>query len=151
MSIPNGSWATCLQFVVPIAESSLKWVGAGGHSVGPTALWWCINNNKSNRSRGNCKSYNLLSSYKPDNRHCLALDTKESVCNAGDGVQSLGQEDPLEKEWQPTPVFLPGESHRQRSLVGYSLWGHKELGATERLTLSLAWLAVWLTSFCVCM
>ena len=39
-------------------------------------------------------------------------------------VQSLGREDPLEKEWQPTPVFLPGESRGQRSLVGYSPWGH---------------------------
>ena len=29
------------------------------------------------------------------------------------------------------PVFLPGESHGQRSLLGYSLWGHKELGTTE--------------------
>ena len=36
-------------------------------------------------------------------------------------VQSLGQEDPLEKEWQPTPVLLPGKSHGRRSLVGYSL------------------------------
>ena len=33
----------------------------------------------------------------------------------------------LEKEWQPTPVFLPGKSHGQRSLAGYSPWGHKEL------------------------
>ena len=32
---------------------------------------------------------------------------------------------------QPTPVFLPGESHGQRSLVGYSLWGHKESDTTE--------------------
>ena len=32
--------------------------------------------------------------------------------------QSLGQEDPLEKQRLPTPVFLPGESHRQESLVG---------------------------------
>ena len=35
-------------------------------------------------------------------------------------VQSLGWEDPLEKERQPTPVFLPGESHGQKNLVGYS-------------------------------
>ena len=35
-------------------------------------------------------------------------------------VRSLGQEDPLEKEWQPIPVFLPGKSHRQRRLAGYS-------------------------------
>jgi len=32
-----------------------------------------------------------------------------------------------------TPVFLPGKSHEQRSLVGYSPWGHKELDTTERL------------------
>ena len=40
-------------------------------------------------------------------------------------VQPLGGEDPLEKGWQPTPVVLPGESHGQRSLVGYSPWGCK--------------------------
>ena len=34
-------------------------------------------------------------------------------------------------EWQPTPVFLPGESHGQRSLVGYSPQGCKELDMTE--------------------
>ena len=33
--------------------------------------------------------------------------------------------------WLPTPVFLPGESHGQRSLAGYSPWGHKELDMTE--------------------
>ena len=37
------------------------------------------------------------------------------------------------RKWQPTPLFLPGESHGQRSLVGYSPWGHKELDTTERL------------------
>ena len=46
-------------------------------------------------------------------------------------VQSLGQEDPLEMEWQPTPVFLPGEFHGQMSLVGYSPWGGKESDMTE--------------------
>ena len=39
-----------------------------------------------------------------------------------------------EKEWLPTPVFLPGESHGQRSLVGYSPWGHKGSDTTEQLT-----------------
>ena len=33
---------------------------------------------------------------------------------------------PWQRAWQPTPVFLPGEFHGQRSLVGYSPWGHKE-------------------------
>ena len=36
---------------------------------------------------------------------------------------------------QPTPVFLPGEFHGQRSLEGYSPWGHKDLDTTEQLTL----------------
>ena len=46
-------------------------------------------------------------------------------------VRSLGREDPWEREWQPTPVFLPGELHGQRSLVGSNPWGHKELDTTE--------------------
>ena len=37
------------------------------------------------------------------------------------------------RKWQPTPVFLPGESHGQRSLVGCSPWGCKGLDTTERL------------------
>jgi len=41
------------------------------------------------------------------------------------------------REWLPTPVFLPGESHGQRSLVGYSPRGCKESDTTEQLTLSL--------------
>ena len=38
---------------------------------------------------------------------------------------------PWRRKWQPTPVFLPGQSHGQRSLVGCSLWDHKELDMTE--------------------
>ena len=45
--------------------------------------------------------------------------------------QSLGQEDSWRRRWQPTPVFLPGKSRGQRSLVGYSPWGCKELHMTE--------------------
>ena len=37
-------------------------------------------------------------------------------------------------KWQPTPVSLPGKPHRQRSLVGYSPWGHRKSDTTERLT-----------------
>ena len=43
---------------------------------------------------------------------------------------------PWTRKWQPTPLFLPGELHGQRNLVGYSPWSHKELDMTERLTLS---------------
>ena len=37
------------------------------------------------------------------------------------------------RQWQPTPVLLPGKSHGQRSLVGYSPWGHEHLDRTEQL------------------
>ena len=46
-------------------------------------------------------------------------------------VRSLGREDPREEGMAPTPVFLPGESHGQRSLVGYSLCSGKESATTK--------------------
>ena len=46
-------------------------------------------------------------------------------------VLSLVWEDALEKGMATTPVFWPGESHGQRSLAGYSPWGHKESDTTE--------------------
>ena len=44
---------------------------------------------------------------------------------------------PWRRKWQPTLVFLPGESHGQRSQWGCSPWGRKELDTTEQLTLPL--------------
>ena len=38
---------------------------------------------------------------------------------------------PWRRKWLPTPIFLPGEFHGQKSLVGYSPWCHKELDTTE--------------------
>ena len=46
-------------------------------------------------------------------------------------IQSLGPEDLLEEDVATHPVFLPGESYGQRSLVSYSPWGRKELDMTE--------------------
>ena len=52
-------------------------------------------------------------------------------------VRALVWEDLLEKEMaillSNSPVLLPGKSHGQRNLVGYSLWGRKESDTTERL------------------
>ena len=48
-------------------------------------------------------------------------------------VCSLSQKTPWRREWLPTPVSLPGESHGQRNLAGYSPWGCKESDTTERL------------------
>ena len=60
-------------------------------------------------------------------------DDKESACSAGDlgSIPGLGRS-PGMQGWQPTPVFLPGEPHGQRSLAGYSeCTGRKESDATE--------------------
>ena len=46
-------------------------------------------------------------------------------------AQSLGCKIPRRRRWQPTSVLLPGKSHRQGSLVGYSPWGCKESDRTE--------------------
>ena len=53
-------------------------------------------------------------------------------------VRSLVWEDPLEKEMATHSSILAWRIHGQRSLVGYSPWGHKESDMTERLTLSLS-------------
>ena len=60
---------------------------------------------------------------------------KNPPANAGDvrdvsSIPELGRS-PGEGHRRSTPVFLPGESHGQRSLAGYSPWGRKELGTTE--------------------
>ena len=46
-------------------------------------------------------------------------------------VQSLGRKDPLEKETATQSIFLPGKSHGEKNLVGYSPLGRKELDTTE--------------------
>ena len=46
-------------------------------------------------------------------------------------VQSLVGKIPWRRAWQPIPVFLPGKSHGQRSLAGYSPWGGKESDTAE--------------------
>ena len=62
-------------------------------------------------------------------------DSKASVCNVRQsGFNPWVGKIPWRRKWQPTPVFLPGESHGQRDLVSYSLWGHKESDTTEWLT-----------------
>ena len=63
-------------------------------------------------------------------------DGKESICLwcRRPGFDPWLGKIPWRMAWQPTPVFLPGESHRQRSLVGYSPWGHNESDTTERLS-----------------
>ena len=49
-------------------------------------------------------------------------DGKESVCSSGPGFNPWVGKIPWRRKWQPSPVFLPGESHGQRNLEGYSPW-----------------------------
>jgi hypothetical protein len=62
---------------------------------------------------------------------------KNLPTNAGDvgdtGFVSWVGKIPWKRKWQFAPVFLPGKSYGQRSLAGYSPWGHKESDSTEQL------------------
>ena len=63
------------------------------------------------------------------------LNNKESTCNAGHSghmgwIPGLGWKDPQRRKWQCALAFLPRKSHGQRSLAGYSQWGHKESDMT---------------------
>ena len=65
----------------------------------------------------------------------VALVIKNSPANAGDvrdaGLIPGSGSSPGERAWQPTPVFLPGESQGRGSLVGCRLWRHMELDTAE--------------------
>ena len=63
----------------------------------------------------------------------MAQLVKNLPAMQGTEIKSLGQEEgnPWRREWLPTPVFLPGEFHGQRSLVGYNPWRRKELDMTK--------------------
>ena len=61
----------------------------------------------------------------------VAQSVKNLPASAGDmgSIPGSGRS-PWSRKWQPIPVFLPGKFHEQRSMVGCSPWGHKDLGTT---------------------
>ena len=65
----------------------------------------------------------------------VVLEVKNLLANARDvkkgGFNPWVGKIPWSRAWQPTPVFFSGESHGQRSLAGYSPWGHKESNMIE--------------------
>ena len=78
----------------------------------------------------------LISSYEsallPTTKCTGGSDSKESACNVGDlGFGPWIGKIPWRRAWQLTTVFLPGEFHGQRTLVGYSPSGCKESDTTE--------------------
>ena len=66
------------------------------------------------------------------------LSSKESTCQFRRcGFDPRVGKIPWRRKWQPTPVFLPGKSHGQRSLAGYSPWGHKSQITTDHTKILL--------------
>ena len=62
---------------------------------------------------------------------------KNPPVRAGDTRYSFNpwiEKIPWRRKWQPTPVFLPGQFHGQRSLAGYGPWGHKRVGLRDLAT-----------------
>ena len=63
----------------------------------------------------------------------MLITNKECSCQPSrHGFNPWVRQIPWRRKWQPILVFLPGESHGQRSLASYSPWGHKELDTTEQ-------------------
>ena len=71
---------------------------------------------------------------------------KNLLANAGDmGFNLWVEKSPWRRKWQPVPVFLPGESHGQRSLAGYSPQDLQKVGhdrATNTFTLEFAFYSI---------
>ena len=98
------------------------------------AIWWC--------QRTGTKHHRQAHWSRKDagDRQCAIVASQVTLvvenlpANARDmgSIPRLGKA-PGKRKWQPTPVFLPGESHGQRILVGYSPWAHKESDITEHV------------------
>ena len=90
------------------------------------------------KKKRNSKSFTFVKKNGPFWGAFLVVQTVKNLpAMTETQVQSLGQEDPLEKTRLTSLVFLPEEFHGQRNLVGYSPWHHKESERTKGLTLSL--------------
>ena len=85
----------------------------------PRDVWQCLEIHLT-VSTGEIVLYLMISALHGLCRWCSG---KEPICQC--------RTHRLRKKWQHTPGFLPGESHRQRNLVGYSPWGPKESDMTE--------------------
>ena len=72
-----------------------------------------------------------------------AGDIRDVISGFDPRVQSLVRKILWRSAWQPTPVFLPEESHGLGSLAGYSPWDHKESDTTEQLRTHALLVAQW--------
>ena len=91
------------------------------------------------QSQGITKNLTNLSDFQFHKGFPGGLLVKNLPANAGEskrhGFDPWVGKIPQRRKWQPTPVFLPGKSYGQRSLVGYSPQGHKELETADQLNM----------------
>ena len=97
-----------------------------GESQGWGSLWAAVYGVAQSRTRLKRLSSSSSSS-SSSHRH-------RRRCDCSHRFDPWVEKIPWKRKWQPTPVFLPGKSQGQRSLVGYSPWGYKELDTMEQLT-----------------
>ena len=126
------SWSLIL--MAGLQRNDATWLEWGfllgfGHGC----IWWRQSSSSKHRTTVRWSNAYGRKSDPPSSPHQVQENSLSRV------MPFLGVEPGVgDRKWQPTPVFLPGKSHGQRSLVGYSLWGHKELDTTEWLTLFFA-------------
>ena len=114
----SGCWCVCPWVSTSFANNS--YMGSKSHLffitscfIGLPVLTW---------ARTNCSHFTRILLVAQLVKNLPAMQETQ--------VQSLGWGDPWRRKWQPTPVFLPGESQGQRSLVGYSPWDRRESDTT---------------------
>ena len=134
-------WAHILQSLIAVRGCIIKTITTGWctcPSASSTSYQYCIGNLRI-WGKGwwlcsrHMNKYLLVILWKGETKYPQVFgsfpggsDGKESAGNAGDsGFDPWVGKIPWKRVWQPIPVFLPGESQGQRSLVGYSPWGCK--------------------------
>ena len=108
-------------------------LGAGIQAVGLEDRWPISSRNKAFTTNSHLLFFGKQPLVFPG-----GLDSKESACNAGEGLNPWVRKILWRREQQSTLIFLPGEFDGQRNLAGYSPWGYKKSDMTEWLTLLLS-------------
>ena len=94
--------------------------------------WWLRTMNLGTTHLG-LNTHSAMQSMCPVRTTCIKYLKKKKNLTHSMGSRKEFNSPMLSSKWHPTPVFLPGESHEQRSLMGYSPQGHKESDTTEWL------------------
>ena len=92
-------------------------------------------------------AFNLL--FSVDHNGSVVKNLPANTRDTGDTDWSLCWEEQRCRKWQPTPVFLPGKFHGQRSLVGFGPWGHKGSDTTEWMSMH-TWTIIILNEKTMC-